>query len=125
MIPERGFASFRDGWVLRTISQLETMWKSARFRVRAVNPYPTDYRLAFAYSTLLYPLFSRTPCEVSTDFTATRFRHWPIREASRYWNGSDAKPGNIGLTEFHAHDKTGDGSVYSPGMFECQRAPIH
>ncbi len=35
---------------------VRTRWKSARFRVRSrLNLYPHRYRVAFAFSTVLYP----------------------------------------------------------------------
>jgi len=57
--------------VLKTLLWRETLRKSARFRVECYfNPYPSDYRMAFAFSSILYPHWHRR----SLRFACRNFR---------------------------------------------------
>jgi hypothetical protein len=57
--PPAGILRFPQGRFIETSTgklPVETMWKSARFRVRRrSSPYPNHYSPAFAFSTILYP----------------------------------------------------------------------
>jgi hypothetical protein len=63
-------------------------------------PYPTRYRPAFAFSTILYPLWLRTALRPS----------WSAKQARHH----------MGLTLFRAESTDCEGSAFSP-VIVCQR----
>jgi len=50
---------------LHAFTQLKTSRTSAPFPVRHVDRYPAHYRLAFAFSCLLFPLWQQLPLRIT------------------------------------------------------------
>ena len=88
---------------LQAFLRSKTSRKWAPFRVRATAPIQPHYRVAFAFSDILYPHLQqrslRSACHCLTD----------------QWR-------RFGLTEFHNCHKDGLGPACSP-VTQCQRAP--
>ena len=74
------------------------MWSSGR------NPYPVDYRPAFAFSRFLYPQSLQLPSRVA----------FPFRVESLRQEGE-----NYGLTAFRKFDRIGLGALFPPAVLDA------
>lgn len=124
MIPQGGHAPFRDGGFYRQSRNARPRRSGQAFASGHVVPYPPDYRVAFAFSALLCPLFIGVSHERLTWSADTRNRSYALSVVSVVGFRVSAKQENVGFTEFHVYDNDRGGLCQFAEGLSCQRIPI-